>query len=87
MDEVLDAEIVKESGFSLIQNNLFLANLNTNKKLGILISTTVIVGLLISSTIWVGAGPGGFSNSEYEWWETPVNERYNMDLNLSLIHI
>ncbi|MBT4181120.1 MAG: CocE/NonD family hydrolase, partial [Euryarchaeota archaeon] len=26
---------------------------------------------------------GGFSKSDYEWWETPVNERYNMELNMT----
>ena len=83
MDEVLDAEIIKESKFSLVLNNPFLINLETNKKIGIAISTTVVIGLIVSSTIWAGAGPGGFSNSEYEWWETPVNERHDMDLNMT----
>ena len=83
MDEVLDAEIIEEKRFSFILNNPFLNNLDTNKKLGIVISTTIVIGLIVSSTIWAGAGPGGLSNSEYEWWETPVNERYNMDLNMT----
>ena len=83
MDEVLDAEIIKEDRLSLIKNNSFISNLDTNKKLGILISTIIIVGLIIISTIWSGAGPGGFSDSKYEWWDTPVDERYNMELNMT----
>ena len=59
MDEVLDAEIIEEKRFSFILNNPFLNNLDTNKKLGIVISTTVVIGLIVSSTIWAGAGPGG----------------------------
>ena len=47
------------------------------------ISTIIIVGLIIISTIWSGAGPGGFSDSKYEWWDTPVDERYNMELNMT----
>ena len=83
MGEVLDAEIIKEEKLSLIKNNPFISNLDTNKKLGILISTIIIVGLIIISTIWSGAGPGGFSDSKYEWWDTPVDERYNMELNMT----
>ncbi len=83
MDEVLDAEIIEDKRSSLILNNPFLNNLGKKEKLGILISTIVIIGLIISSTIWSAAGPGGFSKSEYEWWETPVNERYNMELNMT----
>ena len=79
MGEVLDAEIIKEEKLSLIKNNPFISNLDTNKKLGILISTIIIVGLIIISTIWSGAGPGGFSDSKYEWWEVPLEKRHLMD--------
>ena len=83
MDEVLDAEIVEEEGISIRINKPFLKNLETNKKLGIMVSTVIVIGLIMISTIWSAAGPGGFSNSEDEWWETPVNERYNMELNMT----
>ena len=49
----------------------------------ILMSTILVTSIIISSTIWSAAGPGGFSKSDYEWWETPVNERYNMELNMT----
>jgi predicted acyl esterase len=83
MDEVLDAEIVEEGGISILINKPFLKNLETKKKLGIMVSTVIVIGLIMISTIWSAAGPGGFSNSENEWWETPVNERYNMELNMT----
>ena len=83
MDEVLDAEIVEEGGISILINKPFLKNLVTKKKLGIMVSTVIVIGLIMISTIWSAAGPGGFSNSENEWWETPVNERYNMELNMT----
>jgi len=83
MDEVLDGEIIEKERSSLILNNPFLNNLDTKKKLGIMVSTVIVIGLIMISTIWSAAGPGGFSNSEYEWWETPVNERYNMELNMT----
>jgi predicted acyl esterase len=54
-----------------------------NKKLMILMSTILVTSIIVSSTIWSAAGPGGFSKSDYEWWETPVNERYNMELNMT----
>ena len=89
MDEVLDAEIVEENLFSLIPKDpSFLwvkieSLVLKNKKLMILMSTILVTGIIISSTIWSAAGPGGFSKSDYEWWETPVNERYNMELNMT----
>ena len=83
MDEVLDAEIIEEGGISILINKPFLKNLETKKKLGIMVSTVIVIGLIMISTIWSAAGPGGFSNSENEWWETPVNERYNMELNMT----
>jgi predicted acyl esterase len=83
MGEVLDAEIVEEGGISILINKPFLKNLETKKKLGIMVSTVIVIGLIMISTIWSAAGPGGFSNSENEWWETPVNERYNMELNMT----
>jgi len=79
----LDAEIVEEGGISILINKPFLKNLETKKKLGIMVSTVIVIGLIMISTIWSAAGPGGFSNSENEWWETPVNERYNMELNMT----
>jgi predicted acyl esterase len=83
MGEVLDAEIVEEGEISILINKPFLKNLETKKKLGIMVSTVIVIGLIMISTIWSAAGPGGFSNSENEWWETPVNERYNMELNMT----
>ena len=83
MGEVLDAEIVEEGGISILINKPFLKNLETKKKLGIMVSNVIVIGLIMISTIWSAAGPGGFSNSENEWWETPVNERYNMELNMT----
>ncbi|DAC67294.1 MAG TPA: CocE/NonD family hydrolase [Candidatus Poseidoniales archaeon] len=89
MDEVLDAEIVEENLFSLIPKDpSFLwvkieSLVLKNKKLMILMSTILVTSIIISSTIWSAAGPGGFSKSDYEWWETPVNERYNMELNMT----
>ena len=89
MDEVLDAEIVEENLFSLIPKDpSFLwvkieSLVLKNKKLMILMSTILVTSIIVSSTIWSAAGPGGFSKSDYEWWETPVNERYNMELNMT----
>ncbi len=89
MDEVLDAEVVEENLFSSTPKHpSFLwkkleSLILKNKKLTILISTMLVTSIIVSSTIWSAAGPGGFSNSDYEWWETPVNERYNMELNMT----
>ena len=89
MDEVLDAEIVEENLFSLIPKypSFLWVKIESlvlkNKKLMILMSTILVTSIIISSTIWSAAGPGGFSKSDYEWWETPVNERYNMELNMT----
>ena len=89
MDEVLDAEIVEENLFSLIPKypSFLWVKIESlvlkNKKLMILMSTILVTSIIVSSTIWSAAGPGGFSKSDYEWWETPVNERYNMELNMT----
>jgi len=89
MDEVLDAEIVEENLFSLISKypSFLWVKIESlvlkNKKLMILMSTILVTSIIVSSTIWSAAGPGGFSKSDYEWWETPVNERYNMELNMT----
>ena len=89
MDEVLDAEVIEENLFSSTPKHpSFLwkkleSLILKNKKLTILISTMLVTSIIVSSTIWSAAGPGGFSNSDYEWWETPVNERYNMELNMT----
>ncbi|MDG1554233.1 MAG: hypothetical protein P8Q96_04940, partial [Candidatus Thalassarchaeaceae archaeon] len=89
MDEVLDAEIVEENLFSLIPKypSFLWVKIESlvlkHKKLMILMSTILVTSIIVSSTIWSAAGPGGFSKSDYEWWETPVNERYNMELNMT----
>ena len=89
MDEVLDAEVVEENPFFMISKGTPVSwekiesLVLRNKKLMILMSTILVTSIIISSTIWSAAGPGGFSKSDYEWWETPVNERYNMELNMT----
>ncbi len=89
MDEVLDAEVVEENPFFMISKGTSVSwgkigsLVLRNKKLMILMSTILVTSIIISSTIWSAAGPGGFSKSDYEWWETPVNERYNMELNMT----
>ncbi len=89
MDEVLDAEVVEENPFFMISKGTSVSwgkigsLVLRNKKLMILMSTILVTSIIISSTIWSAAGPGGFSKSDYEWWEIPVNERYNMELNMT----
>jgi hypothetical protein len=83
MVDALDAEIIEERSLFDIKNSSFLINLSIGKKVGIFFTTVAVIGMIFSSTIWSGAGPGVFSNSEYEWWETPVNERENMKLNMT----
>jgi len=83
MVEAIEAEIIEEEYDSNFRNYFFLTDLSTNKKLGIVFTTIVVVGIVFISTIWSAAGPGGFSNSENEWWDTPVHERENMELNMT----
>ena len=89
MDEVLDAEVVEENPFFMISKGTSVSwekiesLVLRNKKLMILMSTILVTSIIISSTIWSAAGPGGFNKSDDEWWETPVNERYNMELNMT----
>ncbi len=83
MGEALDAEIIEEKEGFVIKSYSFLIDLGLGKKVGVLITTVVVVGMIFISTIWSAAGPGGFSNSEYDWWEISVHERENMELNMT----
>ena len=39
--------------------------------------------MLIISTLWTAAGPSIAGGEDDDWWNTPVNERHKMDLNMT----
>ena len=48
-----------------------------------IVAVVAIVLMLIISTLWTAAGPSIAGGEDDDWWNTPVSERHNMDLNMT----
>ncbi len=82
-EDVLEATIIEdfgENGFSL--SNKF-EGLDSRYLLGGGVAVVAIVLMLILSILWTAAGPSIAGEEDEDWWNTPVDQRYKMDLNMT----
>ena len=82
-EDVLEATIIEDfrgNGFSI--SNKF-EGLDSRYLLGGGVAVVAIVLMLILSTLWTAAGPSIAGEGDEEWWNTPVNQRHKMDLNMT----
>ena len=82
-EHVLEATIIEdinENGFSVSRK---FEGLDPRYLLGGGVAVVAIVLMLIISTLWTAAGPSIAGGEDDDWWNTPVNERHKMDLNMT----
>ena len=82
-EDVLEATIIEDirgNGFSLSNK---LEGLDSRYLLGGGVAVVAIVLMLILSTLWTAAGPSIAGEGNEEWWNTPVDQRNKMDLNMT----
>jgi hypothetical protein len=82
-EDVLEATIIEDfrgNGFSI--SNKF-EGLDSRYLLGGGVAVVAIVLMLILSTLWTAAGPSIAGEGDEGWWNTPVNQRHKMDLNMT----
>ena len=82
-EHVLEATIIEdinENGFSLSGK---FEGVDSRYLLGGGVAVVAIVLMLFVSTLWTAAGPSIVGADDDDWWNTPVNERHKMDLNMT----
>ena len=82
-EHVLDATIIEdinENGFSLSGK---FEGVDSRYLLGVGVAVVAIVLMLFVSTLWTAAGPSIVGADDDDWWNTPVNERHKMNLNMT----
>ena len=82
-EDALEATIIEDfrgNGFNI--SNKF-EGLDSRYLLGGGVAVVAIVLMLILSTLWTAAGPSIAGEGDEEWWNTPVNQRHKMDLNMT----
>ena len=82
-EHVLEATIIEdinENGFSLSGK---FEGVDSRYLLGVGVAVVAIVLMLFVSTLWTAAGPSIVGADDDDWWNTPVNERHKMDLNMT----
>lgn len=82
-EHVLEATIIEdinENGFTLSGK---FEGVDSRYLLGGGVAVVAIVLMLIISTLWTAAGPSIAGGEDDDWWNTPVNERHKMDLNMT----
>ena len=82
-EHVLEATIIEdinENGFNFSSK---FEGMDSRYLLGGGVAVVAIVLMLIMSTLWTAAGPSIAGGEDDDWWNTPVNERHKMDLNMT----
>ena len=82
-EQVLEATIIEdinENGFNFSSK---FESVDSRYLLGGGVAVVAIVLMLIMSTLWTAAGPSIAGGEDDDWWNTPVNERHKMDLNMT----
>ena len=82
-EHVLEATIIEginENGFRLTGK---FEGVDSRYLLGGGVVVVAIVLMLIMSTLWTAAGPSIAGGKDDDWWNTPVDQRYKMDLNMT----
>ena len=82
-EHILEATIIEdinENGFSLSGK---FDGVDSRYLLSGGVAVVAIVLMLIISTLWTAAGPSIAGGEDDDWWNTPVNERHKMDLNMT----
>ncbi|MFL2971663.1 MAG: CocE/NonD family hydrolase [Candidatus Thalassarchaeaceae archaeon] len=83
LEDALEATIVEQnerSGFNFSDR---LEELDSRYLIGGGVAVVAIILMLILSTLWTAAGPSIAGEQDEDWWNTPVNQRYKMDLNMT----
>jgi hypothetical protein len=83
LEDALEATIVEQnerSGFNFSDR---LEELDSRYLIGGGVAVVAIILMLILSTLWTAAGPSIAGKQDEDWWNTPVNQRYKMDLNMT----
>ena len=82
-EHVLEATIIEginENGFRLSGK---FEGVDSRYLLGGGVVVVAIVLMLIMSTLWTAAGPSIAGGKDDDWWNTPVDQRYKLDLNMT----
>tara|TARA_Y100001968_G_scaffold137536_1_gene125687 strand:- start:6048 stop:7949 length:1902 start_codon:yes stop_codon:yes gene_type:complete len=82
-EDVLEATIMQDSVGSNFDFSWRLDELDSRYLLGGGVAVVAIVLMLIFSTLWTAAGPSIAGEGDDDWWNTPVDQRYKMDLNMT----
>ena len=82
-ENVLEATIIDDSVGSSFDFSKRLDEFDSRYLLGGGVAVVAIVLMLVFSTLWTAAGPSMVGGDDDDWWNTPVNERHKMDLNMT----
>ena len=82
-EDVLEATIIEDSVGSSFDFSRRLEKLDSRYLLGGGVAVVALVLMLILSILWTAAGPSIAGEGDEDWWNTPVDQRYKMDLNMT----
>ncbi len=82
-EDVLEATIIEDSVGSSFDFSRRLEKLDSRYLLGGAVAVVALVLMLILSILWTAAGPSIAGEGDEDWWNTPVDQRYKMDLNMT----
>ena len=79
----MEATIIEDSVGSSFDFSRRLEELDSRYLLGGGVAVIALVLMLILSILWTAAGPSIASEGDEDWWNTPVDQRHKMDLNMT----
>ena len=79
----MEATIIEDSVGSSFDFSRRLEKLDSRYLLGGGVAVVALVLMLILSILWTAAGPSIAGEGDEDWWNTPVDQRYKMDLNMT----
>mgnify|MGYP001160784834 FL=1 len=82
-EQVLEATIIEDINENRFRISSKFEGVDSRYLLGGGVAVVAIVLMLIISTLWTAAGPSIAGGEDDDWWNTPVSERHNMDLNMT----
>ena len=82
-EDVLEATKIEDSVGSSCDFSRRLEKLDSRYLLGGGVAVVALVLMLILSILWTAAGPSIAGEGDEDWWNTPVDQRYKMDLNMT----
>ena len=79
----MEATIIEDSVGSSFDFSRRLEKLDSRYLLGGGVAVVALVLMLILSILWTAAGPSIAGEGDEDWWNTPVDQRYKMGLNMT----